>query len=381
MTAGDGSALQPARLYDALAGCGVEFFTGVPDSLLKEFIAYLTDHAAEERHVTAANEGGAVALAAGYHLATGRLAAVYLQNSGLGNTVNPLASLLDPEVYGIPALLIVGWRGKPGVADEPQHRKQGRITLGQLELLGLPHAILDERARDVDRVVAELVEAAHAGATPVALIVPPGRFAPYATARRREPAYGVRREEALAAVLAEVGRRDVVVSTTGMASREVFEFRERTGGGHAQDFLTVGSMGHSSQIALGIALAKPDRQTFCLDGDGSLIMHLGALAIIGSRAPANFRHIVINNGAHDSVGGQPTAGFLIDVPAIARACGYRAARRVESLDAVPTALRELVAVAGPTLLEIRVDSGARKDLGRPTSSPAENKAELIKFLR
>lgn len=374
--------IEAAALWKAVTDAGIGFFTGVPDSLLKDFIAYLAEHADPARHVTAANEGGAIALAAGYHLATGGIAAVYLQNSGLGNTINPLTSLLDPEVYGIPALLIIGWRGRPGVHDEPQHRKQGAITLAQLDVLDVPYVVLDERVEDVAAAVRDLVARAVAAGRPVALVVPPGRLAAYKRSNPPvAPRFGLRREAALEAVLTSIGPRDVVVCTTGMASREVFEYRHRAGQGHGHDFLTVGSMGHASQIALGVALARPDRTVFCLDGDGAALMHLGALAIIGSRAPENLRHVILNNGAHDSVGGQPTVGLTVDLTGIAAACGYRSTRRVESLDAIGGAIAELAATPGPTLLEIRVDPGARPDLGRPTATPAENKAELMDFLR
>jgi phosphonopyruvate decarboxylase len=385
VTAPAATPIQASELLDAVTASGIELFTGVPDSLLKDFIAFLAEHVPGERHVTAANEGGAVALATGYHLATGGIAAVYLQNSGLGNTVNPLTSLADPEVYGIPLLLIVGWRGKPGVHDEPQHRKQGAITLEQLEVLGIPTLVLDERVADVTVAVRDLVRQARGGSRPVALVVPPGRLAPYKRGAPVGPAanprFGHRREAAIEAILATLGPRDVVVSTTGMASREVFEHRERAGEGHGRDFLTVGGMGHASQIALGVALARPDRTIVCIDGDGAAIMHLGALAIIGTRGPANLRHVILNNGAHDSVGGQPTAGFEVDLIAIANACGYRATRRVESLADIPGAVAALGETPGPTRLEVRVDTGARSDLGRPTATPAENKAELMAFLR
>ena len=374
--------IEPALLWDALRDAGIEFFTGVPDSLLKEFIAYLSEHADEDHHVTAANEGGAVAIAAGYHLATGRVAAVYLQNSGLGNTMNPLASLMDPEVYGIPVLLIIGWRGAPGVHDEPQHRKQGAITREQLDVLGLPYLVLDEEVDAPAAAIAQLVARAIDGSRPVALVVPPGRLAAYRRATApAAPRFGLRREAAIEAVLAAAGPRDVVVCTTGMASREVFEYRERTAEGHGRDFLTVGGMGHASQIALGLALARPDRTVLCLDGDGAALMHLGALAIIGTRGPANLRHVILNNGAHDSVGGQPTAAFIVDLAAIAANCGYRATQRVESLAAIGEAMASLASTPGPTLLEIRVDPGARSDLGRPTATPAQNKSELMDFLR
>ena len=372
--------IDPGALHAALSASGVDFYTGVPDSLLRDFIAYVAERTPEDRHVVAANEGGAVALAAGYHLATGRVAAVYLQNSGLGNAINPLISLVDPDVYGIPVLLIVGWRGMPGVSDEPQHRKQGRITVAQLEVLGFPYEHLGPDVSDLPGLVGGLLARMRAPGSPGVVLVSPGTFRrhrPVTTAVR----LGMRREEALRAVLERVGPRDVVICTTGMASREVFELRERSGQGHEQDFLTVGSMGHSSQIALGVALAQPDRRTICLDGDGSVLMHMGALAIIGARSPANLHHVVINNGVHDSVGAQPTVGLAVDLPAVAAACGYRATRRVTSTGELESAMDWLLEQPGPTFLEIRVDPGAREDLGRPTSTPAENKDRLMAFLR
>ena len=378
--------LAPADLYDSLLRHGVTFFTGVPDSLLKGFIAYLGQQADSAKHVIAANEGGAVALAMGHHLATGGLAAVYLQNSGLGNTVNPLTSLADPEVYGIPLLLVIGWRGRPGFSDEPQHRKQGRITPAMLESMEIPYVTL-EPGSDTDALVGAMAEAARGG-RPAAIVVPPGRLGEFKAAAGAAGAggagaavIGLRREAAIEAILARLPEDAVVVSTTGMASREVFEYRARRGEGHGRDFLTVGGMGHASQIALGIALARPDRPVYCLDGDGAAIMHLGSLAIIGSRAPANYRHIVINNGAHDSVGGQPTAGFEIDLCAAAGSCGYTQTIRADALEAIAPALERLAAVDGPTFLEVRVDRGARADLGRPTTTPLENKLEFMDQLR
>lgn len=373
------ATLDPVAFHAILTDAGVDFFAGVPDSLLKEFCARIEDAVPPDRHVITANEGGAVAVAAGYHLATGRIGAVYLQNSGLGNTINPLTSLVDPEVYAIPVLLIIGWRGEPGHPDEPQHRKQGRILLSQLESLEIPTAILPPDEDGARRMVSDLVARVTSEGGPAAIVVHEGTFAKY-PGPKGAAEYAMRREEALQAIVDALGPRDIVVSTTGKTSRELFEYREAREDGHARDFLTVGSMGHSSQIALGIALARPGDQVVCIDGDGAVIMHLGALPIIATHAPAHFRHVLINNGAHDSVGGQPTAGFAVDFPAIALASGYRAARRAESLEALRAALEELRGVDGPTLLEVRVQTGARSDLGRPTTTPVENKRAFMAFL-
>ena len=368
------------RFYDALIERGVDFFTGVPDSLLKDICAYIDDVSEPSRHIITANEGNAVALAAGYHLATRRPALVYLQNSGLGNAVNPLTSLTDPDVYSIPLLLLVGWRGAPGKKDEPQHRKQGRITPDMLDVLGIPYRVLPrdmDAALDVlDTAVAEM----SSGSQPYALLVEDGTFESYTSRRDAEDGFPMRREDALRLVLEELGPRDVVVSTTGKTSREVLAYREQDGSSTASDFLTVGSMGHASMIALGVALQKPDRTVYCLDGDGAVIMHMGALGIIAVHGPENLRHVVINNGSHDSVGGQRTVAFAIDIPGIATRCGYRDVRTAADPEAVTAALRDLRSTPGPTLLEIQVSRGARDDLGRPTTTPVENKNAFMSFL-
>lgn len=366
--------------HTALESEGINFYSGVPDSLLKDICAYISDHARTADHVIAANEGAALALASGHYLATGRPGLVYLQNSGLGNLINPLTSLTDPDVYAIPALLLIGWRGEPGVHDEPQHRKQGRVMLATLDALEIPHAILPEDAAEATVTLSHAATVARQQSRPFALIVRKGTFAPYKLRKKAPDIHTIRREDALKQVLDSLDARDVVVSTTGMTSREVFEHREASGAGHARDFLTVGCMGHASQIAMGVALAKPDRQVYCLDGDGAVIMHMGSLAISGSSGLANFKHIVLNNGAHDSVGGQPTVGFHMDIPSVATACDYRWVRTTGEPREIPGLLAELKSSPGPALLEIRVNKGARADLGRPTTTTHENKAAFMRYL-
>lgn len=372
--------LDCASFYRTLEETGVTFFTGVPDSLLKDICAYITDHTKVSSHVITANEGAAIALATGFHLASGTLSLVYLQNSGLGNLVNPLTSLTDPEVYGIPMLLLIGWRGQPGVPDEPQHRKQGRITPSMLDALEIPYVIVPDEDAAAEEAVRAGVERARRGSGPFALLVRKGTFQPYKLQPRNAPEFPLRREEAIQLVLGTLNNEDVVVSTTGMASREVFEYRAAKAQGHGRDFLTVGCMGHASQIAMGIATARPERHVYCLDGDGAMLMHMGSLAVIGASGAENFRHIVVNNGAHDSVGGQPTVGLSIALPAIARSCNYVWSRSVSDPSEIANALQEMRTVKGPTLLEIRVKKGARKDLGRPTTTPLENKEAFMRNL-
>lgn len=372
--------LQPATVFEQIRAQGVRFFTGVPDSLLADFCAYVTDHAPESDHVIAANEGNAIALASGHYLGTAEPALVYMQNSGLGNAVNPLLSLADAEVYSIPMLLMIGWRGEPGVKDEPQHVKQGRVMTAMLDAMEVPWFELDASMDDAGEVIAKACTLMRESMAPVALLVRKGAFAKYKLQKDVVTDFPMNREGAVKRVVDLLGADDVVISTTGKTSRELYEYRAARGDGHGNDFLTVGAMGHTASIAMGVARSKPDRRVMCIDGDGSVLMHMGALAILGQSGLTNFTHVVINNGAHDSVGGQPTAGFDIDLVSVARACGYAQARSVSAPEDVETALKELAGQTGPVLLEIRVNKGARDDLGRPKSSPVENRKALMERL-
>ena len=371
--------IQPKDFIERLRAGGVEFFAGVPDSLLKNLCAYITDNVARENNIIAANEGGAVALAAGYHLATGKTGCVYMQNSGEGNTVNPLLSLMDADVYRMPLLLVIGWRGEPGVHDEPQHVKQGKVTLSLLDAMGIPYAVLDE---NWEGQVDEALRVNSETNGIYALIVRKGTFEEYKLQNQVASEWPLRREEAIKIVVDKLRDDDIVVSTTGMISRELFEYREAKNQGHAHDFLTVGSMGHASQIALGIALQKPNRRIVVFDGDGALLMHMGGMAIIGDYAPKNLVHIVFNNGAHDSVGGQPTVGQKIDVEAIAKAVGYTDVISADSPMSLMAAMNHVncAVIEGVSLINVNVRKGNRKDLGRPTTTPQQNKEALMKEL-
>jgi len=371
--------IEAAVLFDALKRHGVGFFTGVPDSLLSSFCAYVDDQCGPNEHVIAANEGNAIALGAGYYLSSGKLAVVYMQNSGLGNAINPLTSLADPEVYAIPLLLVIGWRGEPGEKDEPQHVKQGRITPGQLELLEIPFWVIDGDS-EPEEIVQKAMSAVAARNSPVALLVRKDSFAQYKSRRRPSVTSHLRREDALRELLAVARPDDLIVSTTGKTSREVFELRAASGSPQ-RDFLTVGGMGHTASLAAGVALGNPDRRVVCLDGDGSVLMHLGAVPVIGQLRPANFLHVLLNNAAHESVGGQPTVGDRIDFAAIARASGYRDYRCVTDVAELRAAWAELSDSAGPAMLEVRIEVGSRADLGRPTSTPAQNKEAFLDVAR
>ena len=372
--------IDPQEFVEQLQLKEVEFFTGVPDSLLKDLCGCLEHLPQANKHVVAANEGGAVALALGYHLATRKIPLVYLQNSGLGNIINPVLSLADKEVYSIPMLLVIGWRGEPGVHDEPQHKKQGRVMLPMLQAVEIPYSVLGPEVDNADDIVADALAYLRKASAPFALVIKKGTFKPFTTSRIDAEEFPLSREEAIQHVLEVMDESDMVVATTGMSSREVYECRAKKGEGHHRDFLTVGGMGHASQIALGIALQKPERSIYCLDGDGALLMHMGALAINGTFKATNLKHVILNNGAHDSVGGQPTVGLSIDLLSVANAVGYKYAVRAQSSKELHSSLRVFKDSMGPSLLEIRVRRGSRKDLGRPATTPAQNKEVFMDFV-
>lgn len=365
------------KFYDTLQGCGVSMFAGVPDSLLKNLCAYITDHSDAGHNIIAANEGAAVGIAAGHYLATGEVPVVYMQNSGIGNAVNPLMSLADEKVYSMPILLVIGWRGEPGVHDEPQHVKQGEVTLPLLEAMQIPFVVLPDNDESALPAVKAIVNDCRTHSKPHAIVIRKNTFGKYKLQKEAGNDYPLSREEALTRLVNAISSDSVVVSTTGKLSRELFELREARGEGHDRDFLTVGSMGHSSSIALGIALEKPGRRVYCFDGDGAFIMHMGAISNIGALAPKNLVHVVFNNGAHESVGGQPTLGFGIDICAIARACGYKEAMTVTTAEEFDALAHRINSLEGPVLIELRVRINSRDNLGRPTTTPIENKVAFM----
>lgn len=372
--------IRPQFFIETLGSYGIDFFTGVPDSLLKNICAYITDNLPKEQNIIAANEGGAMGIAAGYHLATGNIPVVYMQNSGEGNIINPLASLTDKEVYNIPVLLLIGWRGRPGVHDEPQHVKQGKVTTGLLNTMGINYTVLSKEEDKAVKQIAVAVDYMLHTKECYAFVIEKDTFDAYTLQNTVDSGLPTLRELAIETAVKCLQPNAVVVSTTGMISRELFEIREKRGEGHQHDFLTVGSMGHASQIALGIALQQPNRPIYCFDGDGASIMHMGNMAITAQMQPKNYIHIVFNNGAHDSVGGQPTVGLQIDLCAIAKAVGYNDAISVENTEQLENAIRSIQQMEGPILIEARVRKGNRKDLGRPTTTPIQNKEALMGFL-
>lgn len=357
----------------------LDFFTGVPDSLLKNLCAYITDTLPKNKHIIAANEGNALTIAAGYYLGTGHIPVVYMQNSGLGNVVNPLTSLASAEVYRLPILLIIGWRGEPGVHDEPQHKQMGRIQNDLLDALEVPYSIIDENT-DCQVSIATALDHFKSNSSPYALVIKKGTFEDYTLKQASKPQYSMTREEVLQTLVPLINQEDIIVSTTGKASRELFELREVTHQTHSHDFLCVGNMGHTSSLALGLALSQPTKRVWCIDGDGSMIMHMGATSVIGKQKPSNLVHIVLNNFAHDSVGGQPTSADTTNLVGVAQACGYSEAHSISSKSEIVQAIARIDKLAGPIFFEIKCSIGSRKDLGRPTQTPLQNKVGFMKNL-
>lgn len=360
---------------------GSEFYTGVPDSQLKSLCNYLMKNMGiSEHHIIAANEGNATALAAGYHLATGKTPVVYMQNSGIGNIINPVASLLNDKVYGIPCIFVVGWRGEPGLHDEPQHIYQGEVTIKLLEDMDIQTFVIGKDTTEEELVnsMNEFTKVLEAGKS-VAFVIRKGALS-YDEKVEYTNSNAMVREDIIRHIV-DVTGEDVIISTTGKASRELFEIREEKGQSHKYDFLTVGSMGHSSSIALGVALNKPETKVWCIDGDGAVLMHMGAMAVVGANHPKNMVHVVINNGAHETVGGMPTVAEHIDLVQIALACGYKKAVCVDTFEDLDRVLMEAKNGQELSFIEVKCSIGAREDLGRPTTTARENKENFMEYLK
>lgn len=361
---------------------GADYYAGVPDSQLKALCDYLINRYGTDpkHHVIGANEGNCTALAAGYYLATGKVPAVYMQNSGEGNIINPVASLLNDKVYAIPVIFIVGWRGEPGIHDEPQHIYQGEVTVRLLEDMDIRTFIVGKETSEEELgAVMEDFRTVLAEGKSVAFVIRKGALT-YDERTEYRNAHTMVREEIIRHIAGAAGE-DPIVSTTGKASRELFEIREAEGRSHKYDFLTVGSMGHSSSIALGIAVQKPDARIWCVDGDGAVLMHMGSMALLGASRPENLIHIVINNGAHETVGGMPTVAGQIDLTGVARACGYPYAVCVDNFADLDQELAAAKRRDALSFIEVKCSIGARADLGRPTTTARENRENFMNYLK
>lgn len=376
--------INPKHFFEETKKLGINFFTGVPDSLLKHLCYFISDNVENENHIISANEGNSIALACGHFISSGKPAFVYMQNSGFGNSINPITSIADNEVYGIPMIIMIGWRGEPGVKDEPQHIKQGRISKDLLKVLDIPFHILGPES-DFKKILNDSYHEAVKKNCPVVLLTQKNTFSKYLPtfSQYEEPLSNLTRENSIKAIVMNSMKEDIFISTTGVASRELFEIRESLGQEHNKDFLTVGGMGHTGSIALGAALANKNQRILCLDGDGSALMHMGSLAIIGSQNATNLIYILLNNGVHDSVGGQPTVGSKINFLQIAEACNFSYIRQINNQNELDFQLSEINnrTQNESIFIEIRLKSGFRSDLGRPTQTPKKNISLLMENIR
>lgn len=339
---------------------GVEFFTGVPDSYLNGFCNHLLECVSPDRHIIAANEGNAVGIAAGYYFSTNTIPLVYMQNSGMGNALNPIVSLADRHVYQVPMLLLIGWRGEPETNDHPQHTTQGQITPELLKMLQIPFVIARDNDSELEKQARWAVQTARTDRTPVAIIGKKGIFASAEKKNTADTCYPMSREEAMEIILDTLPCDSVYIATTGRATRELYFLRERRKESHQHDFLNVGAMGHASSVALGIALANSNRKVVCLDGDSAALMHMGSFTMVGKIKAANLLHIVLNNGAHESVGGQPSAGHLIDFTKTAEGCGYQTLRHpVTDAEELVNALQEFRKTNHAAFIDVRIHKGLK----------------------
>jgi len=356
-------AISTLDLLKLLKNENIDFFTGVPDSLLKYFSYSLSDHIDQNNHIIAANEGNAIAIAAGYHIATNKIPVVYMQNSGLGNAINPLLSLCDPEVYSIPMLLMIGWRGQSGHIDANQHKKMGRIQEDILKTLELPFETITGDQNDFDKIK-RMINLSKSKNEPAIILVQKDSFLTYPNNKNQVVDSDLTREQALRMILSDLPNHYFTVCSTGKISREVYEIRDELELGHNHDFLTVGSMGHCSSIALGLSLGNPSNHIICIDGDGSLIMHMGSLATMAKVASKNIHYVLINNFAHESVGGQETASKYVDISRLAESCKFKNYYFANNYSTLNKQWAEFIKEPF-SFFEIRVMQGARQSLGRP----------------
>jgi len=374
-------SISPESFLKHLIDRDIKFFTGVPDSLLKYLCICIDQNKdLEKNHIITSNEGSAIGLASGYYIGTNQIPLVYMQNSGIGNAINPLLSLTDTEVYSIPMLILIGWRGEPGVKDEPQHIKQGKVQLDLLKSLKLPYKIISKNSDDYKTIIDSALDYAKKNTSPYVILIKKNTFKKnkYNPDKSSKNILSLTREYVLKKILQSLPSDAIIVSTTGKTSREIFELRELNKQSHESDFLTIGSMGHCSSIALGIAKTNPHLKIYCIDGDGSMIMHMGSLSTIGKELPNNFYHILINNYAHESVGGQSTSSNIIDFRLLSKSLNYNDYTNANDLPSLKRLINKLLNKSKtPAFFEIEVQAGSRSDLGRPTITPKQNKINLM----
>jgi len=369
------------KFFEILEDYNFTFFTGIPDSTFKDLMKFLADNNSKElKNIVACNECEAIALASGYHLATNRIGIVYMQNSGLGKAVNPLTSLCDPDVHSIPILLMIGWRGEPGKIDAPQHKKMGKITLPLLDTLQIPYSILEPDLSVVKNELVKAINYFNDNKGPYAFIFQRGFFKDYEMKFKQSNRYNLTAKEVIQLIMDNLNHKEIIVSTTGYITRELYEYRESKNKDHHKSFYNIGSMGCASSIGLSIALHKPKNRVIVFDGDGAAIMQMGAFTTIGKNSPTNFVHIILDNEAHESTGGQPTNSPNVDFVNVALASNYKWSTRVETSEELLKSIDNIKNRKGPILILIKIKISSRSELKRPTKNPKEYKEGFMRYL-
>lgn len=365
------------KFFNSLRENNIDFFTGVPDSLLKEFCFCVTENTSKSQHIINANEGSSIGLSIGYNLSTNKIPLVYFQNSGLGNIINPFTSLAHESVFKIPMLLFIGWRGEPRKKDEPQHIFQGKITEVILRTLEIEYEILNTNTSESIYQLKRVVKKIEEYQKPIAILVKKNSFSKYSF-KSKSKQYNLKREKCIQIIIDNLKSEDIVVSTTGKTSRELNEVSDKNESKNPM-FYTIGGMGHANQISLGIS-NNCSKRVFCFDGDGSVIMHMGSMGIVGNNAKNNYYHVLFNNGTHESVGGQPTIGDVINFELLSKSLGYKNYHKLTSERDLSYFFKNTIdSVEGPVLIEVLVGSSSRSDLGRPKETPLEQKNKFIKL--
>jgi phosphonopyruvate decarboxylase len=341
----------------------LNFFSGVPDSVLKNFTNLLIN---KSSHVLATNEGSAVSIGIGYHLSFNKLPCIYMQNSGLANAINPLISIAHKGVYSIPMMMLIGWRGSPGIKDEPQHLIKGKITKNLLKLLGIKYEII-ESEKDFNKIK-KLINFSKKKKVPVACLFKKGvlkkvnyhkKFSERSTIKNK-----ILRSEVIREILKSIQNNTKIISTTGYTSRELYQIRKNEGYHKGKDFYMIGGMGHSSSVALGAAFKK-NKKILCLDGDGSMLMHLGSLHTVGLMNKNNFKHILLNNQSHESVGGQEISFKRVKMEKLIKGLGYSKYIQLKDKKDLKNKIQSVLKYKGSIFLEVLIEKGAIKNLGRP----------------
>ena len=346
-------------LINLLKKNGSDFFTGIPDSVLKELSSLLVNN---KKHLIATNEGSAVSIGIGYYLSTKKIPVIYMQNSGLANALNPLISIAHKKVYSIPLILIIGWRGSPRVNDEPQHNVKGKITEQLLKLLNISYTII--RSNSDLKKFDKQIKLAKKNKTAVACLVESGTLEKNKKLIKKKDFYSLNKELFLKVLLENLPKKTKIVSSTGYTSRELMYVRKNYKLKNGKDFYMVGGMGHTSSVALGYSLSSKNK-TVCIDGDGSLLMHLGSIKTIGTFAKKNFKYILLNNNCHDSVGGQNTYANEINFEKLSKSFGFKKFYSIKNNQKLKNNIKNFLSTSDLSFLEVKIANSKIKNLPRP----------------